>query len=151
MRLGNVANDQLTIPPTSESTNSRRLIASPLSRTTRVCAEYHILVRELCCSSHPNGAATMSALGHKRTSAHVYFMSALPPKADMRPSCEMSGSWQKRTFAEQRKASYSNTSLAVAGGVAGAWSAVAFAVLRLIRRWNLVGVCTGELATFRPQ
>ena len=28
----------------------------------------------------------MSALGHKRTSEHVQSMSALPPKADIRPA-----------------------------------------------------------------
>jgi hypothetical protein len=32
----------------------------------------------------------MSALGHKRTLAHVYFMSALPPKADIhRRGCDV--------------------------------------------------------------
>jgi len=31
----------------------------------------------------PNGAAAMSALGHKRTFTHLQPMSALPPKADI--------------------------------------------------------------------
>jgi hypothetical protein len=36
-------------------------------------------VKLLCGNLEP----LMSALGHKRTSAHVRVMSALPPKADM--------------------------------------------------------------------
>ena len=43
----------------------------------------------------------MSALGQKRTLVGVCIMSALPPKADIELSREMSALCQKRTFARE--------------------------------------------------
>ena len=45
---------------------------------------------------------------------------------------------------------YSITSVALISSVCGTMRPSAFAVLRLIKSWNLVGVCTGRSAGFAP-
>src|SRR6516225_2332969 len=93
----------------------------------------------------------MSALGQKRTSAHVRPMSALPPKADM--------GTQPRNVCFVPKADkvhcskivrYSITSSARAISDCGTVSPSAFAVLRLIINSYFVGACTGRSAGFSP-
>ena len=85
-----------------------------------------------------------SALGHKRTFAPQYAMSALPPRADM---C---GALAHVRFVPIADIGYSITSSAVASSVGEIMRPSAFAVLRFMTISYLVGACTGRSAGFSP-
>jgi hypothetical protein len=99
-----------------------------------------------------NGArGAMSALGQKQTFAvHQLPMSALPPKADIRQRGRYVRFVPEADIGQAQLAGYSMTSSARASTDGGIVRPSAFAVLRLITSWSLVGACTGRSAGFSP-
>jgi hypothetical protein len=96
----------------------------------------------------------MSASGHSPTFPGLQAMSASPPEADIRTDMDRGRrSANSVTIASQRTATihrYSITSSARASSVGGMVMPSDFAVLRLIVRLYLVGVCTGRSSGFSP-
>jgi hypothetical protein len=86
------ASGRKTVEPTIPLTKSRRRIALSEAQNCADCShEEYDYIRDLRPAKWGSGVSLhgsnleppMSALGQKRTSRHVRFMSALPPKADI--------------------------------------------------------------------
>jgi hypothetical protein len=88
----------------------------------------------------------MSALGHKRTSAHVRMTSALPPKADIGGAQRDVRFVPKADIAPPHSITWSARAISDDGTV----RPNALAVFKLIVSSYLVGACTGRSAGFSP-
>src|SRR6516164_4636039 len=92
----------------------------------------------------------MSALGQKQTSRRLQPMSALPPKADMGRQDPDVRFVPQADILRCNRDWHSITSSARASKDWGTDKSSAFAVVRLIASWYLVGACTGRSAGFSP-
>jgi hypothetical protein len=130
-------------------------IASPHCLHHANCADYSRVLRPAKSGSgdvlhRSNPEALMSALGHKRTSADVKPMSALPPKADIDHHNSNVRFVPKADMRRGKQRHYSITRLASARRFGGISRPIAFAVFRLRTNSNAVGCWMGKSAGLAP-